>query len=213
MSVPVAVYNYLPTPQRVSLELRQDPWFALEDGDTSSQAGRSRRGRVTVAYFRIKASKIGDQQLQVTGAPRRRRGQAGDAVARNVDGLAERRRARRRHQRTARRRGDEGSGHSRSSDRRRVEDFREALPRRALAGGRRSRLDPADAGRLLRADFVFDLPERARARLPQGEQEADAGDCRRRPKATSRSAISGSSRSKSRAAASLGSAKRRRTKS
>jgi hypothetical protein len=30
VSVPVAVYNYLPTAQRVSLELRQDPWFALD---------------------------------------------------------------------------------------------------------------------------------------------------------------------------------------
>src|SRR5262249_7433901 len=28
VSVPVAVYNYLPKRQRVSLELRQDPWFS-----------------------------------------------------------------------------------------------------------------------------------------------------------------------------------------
>src|SRR5262249_33318854 len=65
ISVPVAVYNYLPERHQVSLDLRQDPWFAL-DGDQASKQVDVAAAEVTVAYFRIKAGKIGEQQLQVT---------------------------------------------------------------------------------------------------------------------------------------------------
>ncbi len=87
VSVPVAVYNYLPKAQRVSLELRQDPWFALENDNASKQV-EVRAGEVTAASFRVKASKIGQQQFQVTArlmdAPAN---QPGDAVARSVNVL------------------------------------------------------------------------------------------------------------------------------
>jgi uncharacterized protein YfaS (alpha-2-macroglobulin family) len=87
LSVPVAVYNYLPERHQVSLDLRQDPWFAL-DGDQASKQVEVGAGEVTVAYFRIKAGKIGEQQLQVTariaGAPA---GQPGDAEARVLNVL------------------------------------------------------------------------------------------------------------------------------
>lgn len=87
VSVPVAVYNYLPKAQRVSLELRQDPWFTL-DGDAGSKQVEVGAGEVTSASFRVKASKIGQQQLQVTArlidAPAN---QPGDAVARSVNVL------------------------------------------------------------------------------------------------------------------------------
>jgi len=87
VSVPVAVYNYLPTAQRVSLELRQDPWFAL-DGDNAVKQVEVKAGEVTSASFRVKASKIGEQQFQVTArlidAPAN---QPGDAVARSVNVL------------------------------------------------------------------------------------------------------------------------------
>lgn len=84
ISVPVAVYNYLPSAQRVSLELRQDSWFALQDGDTPSKQVEVGAGEVTVAYFRLKASQLGDQQLQVTGRLAGGGAQAGDAVARQL---------------------------------------------------------------------------------------------------------------------------------
>lgn len=84
VSVPVAVYNYLPSPQRVSLELREDPWFTLQGGDTPAKQVEVGAGEVTVAYFLIKASQLGDQQLQVTGRLAGRDAQAGDAVARNL---------------------------------------------------------------------------------------------------------------------------------
>ncbi len=85
VSVPVAVYNYLPKPQRVSLELRQDPWFAL-DGDNAVKQVEVGAGEVTAASFRVRASKIGEQQFQVTArlvdAPAN---QPGDAIARSVN--------------------------------------------------------------------------------------------------------------------------------
>ncbi len=85
VSVPVAVYNYLPKSQTVSLELRQDPWFALEN-DTATKQVEVKAGEVISASFRVKASKIGEQQFQVTarliGAPAN---QPGDAVARSVN--------------------------------------------------------------------------------------------------------------------------------
>jgi uncharacterized protein YfaS (alpha-2-macroglobulin family) len=84
ISVPVAVYNYLPTPQRVSLELREDPWFKLQDDDTAVKQVEVGAGEVTVAYFRLKASQIGDQQLQVTGRLGGQTAQSGDAVARSL---------------------------------------------------------------------------------------------------------------------------------
>src|SRR4030095_3526831 len=87
VSVPVAVYNYLPKRQRVSLELRQDPWFSL-DGDNPSKQVEIGAGEVTSASFRVKASRIGGQQLQVTArlvdAPAN---QPGDAIARQVNVL------------------------------------------------------------------------------------------------------------------------------
>jgi len=85
VSVPVAVYNYLPKAQTVSLELRQDPWFAL-DNDNAVKQVEVKAGEVTSASFRVKASKIGEQQFQVTarllGAPAN---QPGDAVARSIN--------------------------------------------------------------------------------------------------------------------------------
>jgi uncharacterized protein YfaS (alpha-2-macroglobulin family) len=84
VSVPVAVYNYLPSPQRVSLELREDTWFKLQDGDTAAKQVEVGAGEVTVAYFRLKASQLGEQQLQVTGRLAGQPAQAGDAVARSL---------------------------------------------------------------------------------------------------------------------------------
>ena len=87
VSVPVAVYNYLPKAQSVSLELRQDPWFAL-DNDNAVKQIEVKAGEVKSASFRVKASKIGEQQFQVTarliGAAAN---QPGDAVARSINVL------------------------------------------------------------------------------------------------------------------------------
>jgi uncharacterized protein YfaS (alpha-2-macroglobulin family) len=87
VSVPVVVYNYLPKPQRVSLELRQDPWFTL-DSDNAVKQVEVGAGEVTSASFRVRASKIGEQQFQVTARlTAADAGQPGDAVARTVNVL------------------------------------------------------------------------------------------------------------------------------
>jgi uncharacterized protein YfaS (alpha-2-macroglobulin family) len=85
ISIPAAVYNYLPTRQQVSLELRQDPWFELDSDDATKQVEVG-AGEVGVAYFKIRASKIGEQQLKLTARlVNRGFGQPGDAVARQVN--------------------------------------------------------------------------------------------------------------------------------
>jgi uncharacterized protein YfaS (alpha-2-macroglobulin family) len=64
VSFPVAVYNYLPGPQTVKLELKEDSWFELVDG----KAERSldvKPGEVTGIKYRIRAKKIGFQPLTV----------------------------------------------------------------------------------------------------------------------------------------------------
>ncbi len=65
VSIPVAVYNYLPGEQAVSIELTEEPWFELT-GDATVRmtiAGND----VDVRYFTIKALKVGDHTLTVHG--------------------------------------------------------------------------------------------------------------------------------------------------
>ena len=48
VAFPVAVYNYLKTPQTVKLELQHEPWFELLDGRGLSRIARpeAQRGHV-----------------------------------------------------------------------------------------------------------------------------------------------------------------------
>jgi hypothetical protein len=61
VSIPIAVYNYLPRSQTVRLELVQKPWFELPDKKEKTMAIGS--NDVEVVYFRIKAKEIGVQKL------------------------------------------------------------------------------------------------------------------------------------------------------
>jgi hypothetical protein len=61
VSIPIAVYNYLPQSQRVRLELVQNSWFQLMDTKEKTMAIGS--NDVEVVYFRIKAKEIGVQKL------------------------------------------------------------------------------------------------------------------------------------------------------
>ncbi|MCD6352118.1 MAG: type II secretion system protein GspG [Armatimonadetes bacterium] len=61
VSVPVAVYNYLKTPQTIRLKLEKSDWFTLQ-----GQAERTlqlRPNEVTVRYFPLKAVALGDHKL------------------------------------------------------------------------------------------------------------------------------------------------------
>ena len=65
VSVPVAVYNYLTTPQTVKLVLTKADWFTLTGPDTHElEIGPN---QVDVRYFTITAKGLGDQKLLVHG--------------------------------------------------------------------------------------------------------------------------------------------------
>jgi uncharacterized protein YfaS (alpha-2-macroglobulin family) len=65
VAVPVAVYNYLPEPQRVRLELEPADWYELQEIDMWREITIGEND-VEVVYFRIKALQFGTQALQVT---------------------------------------------------------------------------------------------------------------------------------------------------
>jgi uncharacterized protein YfaS (alpha-2-macroglobulin family) len=58
VAFPVAVYNYLKTPQTVTIKLEQDNWFELL-GDGFERKLDLKPNEVTSVSFRIKAAKIG----------------------------------------------------------------------------------------------------------------------------------------------------------
>ena len=64
VSVPVGVFNYLPSEQTVRLELTQDSWFELKDQAVKEIKIAS--NEISVVYFRVKARAFGRQAFQVT---------------------------------------------------------------------------------------------------------------------------------------------------
>ena len=78
VSIPVAVYNYLPQAQEVQLELEPATWYTLlSDRRQTLTVGPN---DVEVAYFRIRAERFGRFSLQVTAWGQ----QMSDAIAREV---------------------------------------------------------------------------------------------------------------------------------
>ena len=65
VAFPVAVYNYLKTPQTVKLELQAETWFELTDGLGLSRSLDLKPGQVTAVKFRIRAKQIGSMPLIV----------------------------------------------------------------------------------------------------------------------------------------------------
>src|SRR5207302_129659 len=59
VAFPVAVYNYLKTPQTVRLELKGEGWFDLVDGQGLTRALDLKPNEVTSVKFRIRARRIG----------------------------------------------------------------------------------------------------------------------------------------------------------
>ncbi|MBI5303027.1 MAG: hypothetical protein HY868_12895 [Chloroflexi bacterium] len=64
ISIPVAVYNYLPQTQKVQLQVEKQSWFQLQDDAEKSITIAS--NDIDVIYFRIKAMQFGMQRLKVT---------------------------------------------------------------------------------------------------------------------------------------------------
>lgn len=78
ISIPVAVYNYLPRAQNVALEIEKQAWFDLRDAPTKTITIEA--NEIDVVYFRIAAREFGAQQLRVTA----RGEQMSDAIQREV---------------------------------------------------------------------------------------------------------------------------------
>lgn len=77
--VPVAIYNYLKTDQKIRLQVKKEDWFELEGlAEKTVTLGPS---EVRAVYFPIVARKIGFQKFTVTA----RGAQKSDAVARSVE--------------------------------------------------------------------------------------------------------------------------------
>ncbi|MHB9024014.1 MAG: MG2 domain-containing protein [Armatimonadota bacterium] len=81
VSIPVAVYNYLPEAQQVTLTLEPDAWYAL-DGD-SEQVIDLQKDQVKVVYYPITVKSIGHYPLTVKAKGTK----FSDAVRRSIDVL------------------------------------------------------------------------------------------------------------------------------
>lgn len=79
VEVPVAVYNYLPGSQRISLEVREHDGFDLLS--EAKQTLTLNSGQVDARYFRVKAAKVGKQTLTVYAIGSK----MSDAIKRSVD--------------------------------------------------------------------------------------------------------------------------------
>ncbi len=166
IAVPVGVFNYLPEAQSVRLELEQAGWFELLD--EPSKEIRIEANDITVVYFRIRATDFGLQPLKVTAWG----SSMSDAIQKEVrvypDGKSI----------TYTQSDRLTAGETRPADRqhpcrghpRHPVPAGQDLPRRAQPGGRRSGQHPAHAQRLLRADLLHHLPQRAGAGLSQIHQ-------------------------------------------
>ncbi len=81
VAFPVAVYNYLKSPQAVTLTLHQGDWFTLADGKGLTRTLDLQPNEVTSVKYRIRASKIGRFALTVQAAGSK----MSDAVRRTID--------------------------------------------------------------------------------------------------------------------------------
>ena len=79
VSIPVAVYNYLPSAQTVNLEITKEPWFELMD--TASKKVEIADNDVQGIYYRIKVKEIGNHKLTVHAMGTK----MSDAISRSID--------------------------------------------------------------------------------------------------------------------------------
>ena len=82
ISIPIAVYNYLPKPQTVKLMLEQEPWFELV-GDEAEKTLDLEASDIRVVYYRIRVKGIGNHSLTVHASGSR----LSDAIKRSIEVL------------------------------------------------------------------------------------------------------------------------------
>jgi len=79
VSIPVAIYNYLPRAQEIRLDLERGDWFELLDDATKTVNIKAED--VGVAYFRLRVKKIGNHRITVTA----RGSEMSDAMQRSIE--------------------------------------------------------------------------------------------------------------------------------
>jgi len=79
VSIPIALYNYLKTDQKVSLSMEKGGWFTLMN-DTYDKQITLKPDQVAVAYYRIKVKELGLHKLTVTA----RGSKMDDAIRREI---------------------------------------------------------------------------------------------------------------------------------
>ncbi len=82
ISIPIAVYNYLPESQTVKLSLELEPWFELV-GDEAEKSLDIAASDIHPVYYRIRAKGIGNHSLTVHA----RGSRLSDAIKRSIDVL------------------------------------------------------------------------------------------------------------------------------
>jgi len=82
ISIPIAVYNYLPESQTVKLFLELLPWFELV-GDKAEKSLDIAASDIRVVYYRIRAKEIGNNSLTVHA----RGSRLSDAIKRRIEVL------------------------------------------------------------------------------------------------------------------------------
>jgi hypothetical protein len=82
VSIPIAIYNYLPGTQDVRLKLTEEPWFELVD-DIPEKVVTLTSGQVDVVYFTLKFKTIGWHKLTVHAYG----SEMSDAIARTIEVL------------------------------------------------------------------------------------------------------------------------------
>ncbi|GAK60197.1 alpha-2-macroglobulin [Candidatus Vecturithrix granuli] len=82
VSIPIAIYNYLPGSQSVRLKLSEEPWFELIN-DIAEKTISLNSGQVDVVYFTIKVKDIGWHKLTVHAYG----SEMSDAIARTIEVL------------------------------------------------------------------------------------------------------------------------------
>lgn len=82
VSIPIAIYNYLPGNQNVRLKLSEEPWFELIK-DIPEKTITLNSGQVDVVYFTLKVKEIGWHKLTVHAYG----SEMSDAIARAIEVL------------------------------------------------------------------------------------------------------------------------------
>ncbi len=82
ISIPIAVYNYLPTSQTVKLTLEKEPWFELV-GDEAEKSVEMEASDIRAVYYRIKVKGIGNHSLTIHA----RGSRLSDAIKRSIEVL------------------------------------------------------------------------------------------------------------------------------